>query len=327
MGAGGLASERLLQELFLPAFDNVALQSLGDGAVVPMPPGRLVVATDAHVVSPIFFPGGDIGGLSVHGTVNDVAMMGARPLYLSASFILEEGFPLADLKRVVDSMAAACHEAGVSIVTGDTKVVEKGGADGVFITTTGVGMVEESVGIAPDRARPGDRVIVSGPIGEHGAAVLAQRRELGLETALTSDTQPLHGLVAAMLESGVELRCLRDPTRGGVASALNELARASGVGIALDEESIPVGGEVRGVCELLGLDPLYVACEGRLLAICPADGVERLLQNMRAHPKGEGAAIIGEVVEDRDRLLVLHAPWGGSRIVPMLTGEPLPRIC
>jgi hydrogenase expression/formation protein HypE len=318
---------QLIDELFLRAFDNEWLRRLDDHACVPPPGGRLVVASDSHVVTPLFFPGGDIGCLSVHGTINDVAMAGARPLYLAATFILEEGFPLSDLRRIVESMAAASREARVPVVTGDTKVVEQGKGDGVFITTTGVGVLAAGVEISGCRARPGDRVLVSGTIGEHGVAVMSRRENLGFETEILSDTAALHGLVAAMLDAVPGIRCLRDPTRGGLATTLNEFARQSGVGIRLREGDIPVRPQVAAACELLGLDPLYVANEGKLVAVCAAEDAGRLLAAMRAHPLGTQAAVIGEVVADAQGFVTLRTGFGGSRVVDWLAGEQLPRIC
>ena len=330
-GAGGRASAQLIEALFARAFDNPALREGNDGAVLPAPPAghRLVLATDAHVISPLFFPGGDIGALSVHGTVNDVAMMGAQPLYLSASFILEEGLPLADLKRIVDSMAAAAREAGVAIVTGDTKVVEQGHGDGVFISTTGAGWLPPGRRLGGDLARPGDVVLVSGPIGDHGVAVLSQRESLEFETAIVSDSAALNGLTAAMLAAVPEgsVRVLRDPTRGGLATTLNEIARQSGTGITLDEAKIPVRAQVEAACELLGLDPLYVACEGRLVAICAPDVADPLLAAMHAHPLGQQAARIGLVTDDPHRFVQMATRFGGRRVVDWLSGEQLPRIC
>jgi hydrogenase expression/formation protein HypE len=295
--------------------------------LIHAPAGRMVVATDSHVVSPLFFPGGDIGCLSVHGTLNDVAMAGARPLYLAAGFILEEGFPLADLRRIVESMAAAAREAGVPVVTGDTKVVERGKGDGVFITTTGFGVVPPGVEISGDRARPGDAILVSGTLGDHGVAIMSLRENLSFETTIQSDTAALHGLVAAMIEAVPTIRCLRDPTRGGLGTTLNEFARQSGVGMLIREASIPVKPQVSAACEFLGLDPLYVANEGKLIAICPRDDADRLLAAMRAHAHGAEAAIIGEVVEDAHRFVQMETAFGGRRVVDWLTGEQLPRIC
>lgn len=330
-GAGGRAAAQLIEELFARAFENPALREGNDGAVLPAPPPghRLVMATDAHVISPLFFPGGDIGALSVHGTVNDVAMMGAQPLYLAASFILEEGYPLADLRRIVESMAAAAREAGVAIVTGDTKVVEQGKGDGVFISTTGVGWLPPGRRIAGDQARTGDVVLVSGTIGEHGVAVLSLRESLEFETAITSDTAALNGLTATMLAAVPEgsVRVLRDPTRGGLATTLNEITRQSGVGITLDEAAIPVLPQVEAACELLGLDPLYVANEGKLVAVCAPEVADTLLAAMRSHPKGHGAARIGVVTEDPHRFVQMRTRFGGRRVVDWLSGEQLPRIC
>lgn len=326
-GSGGRAMAQLIDELFQRAFDNEWLRQGNDQAAFTVPPGRLVMATDSHVVSPLFFPGGDIGCLSVHGTVNDVAMAGAVPLYLAAGFILEEGLPLADLKRIVDSMAAAAREAGVPIVTGDTKVVEKGKGDGVFITTTGVGVVPAGVNVSGDRARPGDRILVSGTIGDHGVAIMSLRENLSFETTIRSDTAALHRLVAAMVNAVPDLHCLRDPTRGGLATTLNELASQSGVGMLIEEASVPVQPPVAAACEFLGLDPLYVANEGKLVAICADADAARLLEVMRAHPLGTGAAIIGTVVEDAHHFVQMRARFGGRRIVDWLTGDQLPRIC
>ena len=326
-GAGGRAMAQLIEELFLLAFDNEYLRQQNDQASFAVPPGRMVMATDSHVVSPLFFPGGDIGCLSVHGTINDVAMAGAVPLYLSAGFILEEGFPLADLARIVESMARAAQEAGVPIVTGDTKVVERGKGDGVFITTTGVGVVPAGVNISGERARPGDAIIVNGPIGDHGVAILSLRENLSFGTAIQSDTAALHGLVAAMVGAVADIHVLRDPTRGGLATTLNEIARQSGVGMMLREADLPVRGEVRAACEFLGLDPLYSANEGKLVAICPRDESEALLAAMRAHPLGKEAVLIGEVIEDAHHFVQMETAFGGRRIVDWLTGEQLPRIC
>ena len=326
-GGGGRAMAQLIEELFLAAFDNDWLRAQDDCAQFTVPAGRLVMATDSHVVSPLFFPGGDIGCLSVHGTLNDVAMAGARPLYLASSFILEEGFALADLKRIVDSMAHAARRAGVPVVTGDTKVVERGKGDGVFITTTGVGVVPEGVAISASRARPGDAVLLSGSLGEHGMAVLTQRENLSFDAPIESDTAALHELVAAMVAAIPDIHCLRDPTRGGLASALNEIARQAGVGMRLHEAAIPVREPVRALCEFLGLDPLYVANEGKLIAICPAEAADRLLAAMRDHPLGREAAIIGEVVADDHGFVEMETVFGGRRLVDWLSGEQLPRIC
>jgi hydrogenase expression/formation protein HypE len=326
-GGGGRAMAQLVEELFVAAFDNEFLAQRNDQAVLAAGGGRMVMTTDGYVISPLFFPGGDIGSLSVHGTINDVAMAGARPIALSASFIIEEGLPLADLKRIVDSMAAASKQAGVPIVTGDTKVVEKGKADGVFISTAGIGVVPDGVDISGNRARPGDAILVSGTLGDHGVAVMSLREGLAFETTILSDSAALHTLVAAMVEAVPGIRCLRDPTRGGLAATLNELAGQSGVGMTLREAAIPVKDEVRGACELLGLDPLHVANEGKLIAICAAADAARLLAAMRAHPLGRDAAVIGTCVEDPHRFVQMETSFGGSRIVDWLAGEQLPRIC
>ncbi len=335
-GAGGKAAAQLIEELFVATFDNPWLRQGDDGAVLPLPgfapgAGRIVVATDGHVVSPLFFPGGDVGCLSVHGTINDVAMSGATPLYLSASFILEEGFPLADLQRIVSSMAAAAREAGVPVVTGDTKVVEKGKGDGVFISTTGIGVVAPGLDIGGRQARAGDAVLLSGTIGDHGVAVLSQRESLSFETTIESDTAALHTLVAAMLDSVKQapgaLRVLRDPTRGGLATTLNEIARQSGVGMLLREAAIPVKPQVDAACELLGLDPLYVANEGKLVAVVAPEAADAVLAAMRAHPLGQDAARIGEVAADPHHFVQMATRFGGRRVVDWLSGEQLPRIC
>ncbi len=335
-GAGGKAAAQLIEELFLPALDNPFLRQGDDGAALPLPvfdagAGQLVMATDGHVVSPIFFPGGDLGCLAVHGTVNDVAMMGAQPLYLSASFIIEEGYPLADLQRIVQSMGAAAREAGVPVVTGDTKVVEQGKGDGVFISTTGVGMLPPGVSVSGKNARPGDAILVSGTIGDHGVAVLSQRESLAFETTIESDTAALHTLVADLMAAvqGVPgaVRVLRDPTRGGLATTLNEIARQSGVGMRLQEAAIPVKPQVDAACELLGLDPLYVANEGKLIAIVAPEAAEAALAALRAHPLGADAARIGEVTTDPHHFVQMDTRFGGRRVVDWLSGEQLPRIC
>ena len=318
---------QLIEELFEAHFDNPWLAQRNDQACFEVQAGRMVMTTDGFVISPLFFPGGDIGSLAVHGTINDVAMAGARPLYLACGMILEEGFPLADLAAIVQSMAAAAKAAGVPIVTGDTKVVERGKGDGVFITTTGVGVVPPGVEIAADRARTGDAVLLSGGIGNHGTAVLSRRESLTFETELRSDSAPLHGLVAAMVEAVPDIHVMRDPTRGGLAALLNEIARESRVGIIIREQAIPIATAVRGACELLGLDPLYVANEGKLVAFCAAADAEPLLSAMREHPLGREAAIIGEVIEDADQFVQMQTAFGGDRIIDWLAGEQLPRIC
>jgi len=331
-GAGGRAAAQLIEELFVAAFDNEWLRQGNDGAVFAPPPlpagARLTLATDAHVVSPLFFPGGDVGCLSVHGTVNDLAMSGAVPLYLTASFVLEEGLPLADLKRVIDSMAAASRQAGVPIVTGDTKVVERGKGDGIFISTTGLGVIAPGVDIGGANARAGDTVLLSGTIGDHGVAVLSKREALEFETAIESDTAALHGLVAAMLAAAPGgVRVLRDPTRGGLATTLNEIARQSRVGMTLQEAAIPVLPQVDAACELLGLDPLYIANEGKLIAVCAPESADKVLAAMRAHPLGRQAARIGVVTEDPHHFVQMDTRFGGRRVVDWLSGEQLPRIC
>lgn len=330
-GAGGRASAQLVAELFARAFANEFLAQGDDGALLgdPPPGHRLVVSTDTHVVAPLFFPGGDIGSLAVHGTINDVAVMGARPAALTAGFVLEEGFALADLKRIVDSMAAAAREAGVPVVAGDTKVVERGKADGVFVTTTGLGWVPPGRAVGGANARPGDAVLVSGTLGDHGVAVLSRRASLAFETAITSDSAALHGLIAALFDAlpvGA-VHVLRDPTRGGLATTLNEIAQQSGVGIVLEEAAIPVREQVAGACELLGLDPLYVANEGKVVAIVAGAHAAAALAALRAHPLGREAARIGEVVADEHRFVQMATRLGGRRMVDWLTGEQLPRIC
>lgn len=325
-GGGGRAMAQLISELFQPAFSNPALDQMADYASL-QGGGRIVMATDAHVISPIFFPGGNIGNLSVHGTVNDVAMSGAKPLYLSAAFVLEEGYPLSDLKKIVDSMAEAARDAGVAIVTGDTKVVERGKGDGVFITTTGVGVIEHDLALGADQIEPGDKIIVSGMIGDHGVAVMSKRQGLSFATDIQSDTASLHELTALAIRIAPSLRVMRDPTRGGVAATLNELAEASELGVRLKEASLPIRPEVNGACELLGLDPLNVANEGKLIAICGAEHADDLLAAFRSHPLGKDAAIIGEMAEDPHHFVQMITALGGSRIVDWLSGEQLPRIC
>jgi hydrogenase expression/formation protein HypE len=326
-GSGGRATAELVRALFHRHFDNALLAQGNDQAAFDVQAGRMVMTTDAHVISPLFFPGGDIGSLAVHGTINDVAMAGARPLYLSAAFILEEGFPLADLERIVASMARASREAGVPIVTGDTKVVEKGKGDGVFITTAGLGIVPRGVHISGDRAAPGDAILVSGTLGDHGVAVLSKRENLTFETEILSDSAALHGLVADMIAAVPGIHCLRDPTRGGLAATLNEIAQQSRVGMRLAEAAIPFKPDVLAACELLGLDPLYIANEGKLIAICGKAHAERLLGVMREHPLGRDAAIVGEVAADPHAFVQMQTRFGGSRMVDWLAGDPLPRIC
>lgn len=326
-GSGGRAMAQLIDQLFLAAFDNEWLAQKNDQACFSVNDGRMVMATDAHVISPLFFPGGDIGSLSIYGTINDIAMSGAKPLYLSVSFILEEGFPLADLKNIVNSMAQAAKAADVVIVTGDTKVVERGKGDGIFITTAGVGVVPDGINISGNQAKPGDQVIVSGHIGDHGVAIMSLRNHLQFSTTIESDSASLHDLVDSMITTAPNIHCLRDPTRGGVATTLNELAKQSQVGFIIHESKIPVRTEVASACELLGLDPLYVANEGKLLAICSPQDAGELLKTMHRHPLGQHAAIIGEVTEDSRCFVQLHTKFGGNRILGWLAGEQLPRIC
>jgi hydrogenase expression/formation protein HypE len=327
-GGGGKLSQQLIEGLVVPSFDNPSLAMLHDGAVLAVGSARLAFTTDSYVVRPLFFPGGDIGQLAVHGTVNDLAMCGARPLALSCGFILEEGLPMATLARVVESMRAAAKAAGVSIVTGDTKVVDRGKGDGIYINTAGIGLVAEGIEIDPRQARPGDAVILSGRVADHGIAILSVREGLEFESPIESDSAALHELVAELLARlGADVHVLRDPTRGGVASATNEIAAKARVGIRLDEPSIPVAEPVRGACELLGLDPLYVANEGKLIAIVAREAAESALDAIRAHPLGAEAAIIGEVVAERPGLVTVRSSIGGSRILDLLTGEQLPRIC
>jgi len=326
-GSGGKLSNELVRDIFLPALNNPALARLDDQAVVAINGQRLAFTTDSFVVKPLFFPGGDIGSLAVHGTVNDLAMGGATPLFLSSAFILEEGFSIDELRRIVDSMHRAAAAAGVQVVTGDTKVVEKGKGDGLFITTTGIGLVPEGIDLSASNARPGDKVLLSGSIGEHGITILAQRSGLEFETGIQSDSAALHTLVAGMLQASSEIRCMRDPTRGGVSSTLNEIAQQSRVSIELEQERIPVREEVCGACELLGLDPLYVANEGKLIAIVSAAAAEEVLRAMRCHPLGAEAQIIGTVKNDYSGLVTMRTSFGTTRVVDMLAGDQLPRIC
>lgn len=327
-GAGGRAMAQLIQDLFHPALDNEWLRCGNDQAAFDVDGGRLVMTTDAYVISPLFFPGGDIGSLALHGTINDIAMAGARPRYLSASFILEEGFPLADLERIARSMGEAARAAGVAVITGDTKVVERGKADGVFISTTGIGVVPAGLEVSVERVRPADRILVSGSLGDHGVAVMSKRHDLKFETTILSDSAPLHDLAAAMVAAaGGDLHAMRDPTRGGLASTLNEIAQQAGVGLRIREEAIPVKPEVAAACELLGLDPLYVANEGKLVAFVAPQSAEAVLAAMRAHPLGAEAAVIGEAVRDEHRFVQMTTGFGGDRIVDWLAGEQLPRIC
>jgi hydrogenase expression/formation protein HypE len=327
-GAGGKATQSLIEAVFLDAFRNPLLEPLEDAASLSVAGTRLALTTDSYVVSPLFFPGGDIGDLAVNGTVNDLSVSGATPLYLTAGFILEEGFPVADLERVVVSMRDAAVTAGVSIVTGDTKVVQRGKADGCYINTAGVGLLQaEAAALGVAHAQPGDAIIVSGPIGDHGVTIMLARGELDIEADVSSDTAPLNGLAAALLAAVPAVRAMRDATRGGVATILNELARAADVGVLAREDDIPVRPEVRGACELLGIDPMYVACEGRLVAIVPGDAADAAVSALRAHPLGADAAVIGTVVADQPGIVRLKTSFGGTRIVDLLVGDPLPRIC
>ncbi|HEX5310725.1 hydrogenase expression/formation protein HypE [Aquabacterium sp.] len=335
-GAGGRATYQLLQEIFRPAFERTwpeGWHDAGDDGVVlsgalQVPAGHdLVMSADAHVVAPLFFPGGDIGSLAVNGTTNDLAMMGARPACLTVTFVLEEGLPLADLQRVAQSMAEAACQASVAIVAGDTKVVERGKGDGLYISTSGLGWRPQGLRLSGSQARPGDAILLSGPVGDHGLAVLSQRQGLQFDSPIVSDCAPLNSLTQAMLATGAQLRVLRDPTRGGVATSLNEIAAASGVGMALNEADVPVSPAVQGACELLGLDPLYMANEGKLLAICANDDAERLLATMRAHPLAQQSCRIGTVTQDPHCFVQMRTRFGGWRMLDWLTGEPLPRIC
>jgi hydrogenase expression/formation protein HypE len=330
-GSGGKLTADLIEKIFLPAFRNPTLDKLDDQAVLDIGGARLAFTTDSFVVTPIFFPGGDIGRLAIHGTVNDLAMSGARPLYLSAAFILEEGLAVDDLRRVVESMRAAAAEAGVQLVTGDTKVVNRGKGDQIFITTTGIGVIEHDVSISADRALPGDKIIVSGYVGDHGMTIMSQREGLEFESSIESDCAPLNGLVAAMLATASPandfIHTLRDPTRGGVATTLNEIAKRANVGMVLDERTIPVRESVKGACEVLGLDPLYVANEGKLLALVAPEMADAVLEQMRQNRLGQDAAIIGEVVEAHSGMVLMKTEIGGTRVLDVMFGEQLPRIC
>jgi hydrogenase expression/formation protein HypE len=321
-GAGGRATHALIEAVFLDELGDPSHGKLPDAFTLDVEAGRLALTTDAYVVKPLFFPGGDIGDLAVNGTVNDLAVSGARPVALSAAFVIEEGFAVADLRRVAASMARAAAGADVAVVTGDTKVVERGKADGLYVTTTGLGVLLDGVELDAGNVRPDDRIVVSGSIGDHGTAVMVARGELALETRLESDTAPVAAAAQALCGLGAELRWMRDPTRGGLATALNELAQQSGHGVHLDEEALPVKPEVAGTCEILGLDPLYVACEGRLVAVVAPAAVDRALAAL-----GPAAVAVGEIASDPERLVVLRTALGGSRIVDMLVGDPLPRIC
>ncbi|MFN2478970.1 MAG: hydrogenase expression/formation protein HypE [Pseudonocardiaceae bacterium] len=327
-GAGGKATQSLIEAIFLDAFRNPLLEPLEDAATVTAGNVQLAFTTDSYVVSPLFFPGGNIGDLAVNGTVNDLAVSGARPAHLSAGFILEEGFPVEDLRRIVASMAAAAAAAGVSIVTGDTKVVQRGKGDGCYINTAGVGLITGGLHLGVATARPGDVVIVSGPVGDHGITIMLERGELDLEADLVSDTASVHELVQGLLDAvGPDVRAMRDATRGGVATILNEVATAAGVAVVIEEEAVPVRPEVRGACELLGIDPLYVACEGRIVVIVDPGAADAAVAALQAHPLGAGATVVGRVAEDPPGLVMLKTGFGGTRIIDLLVGDPLPRIC
>jgi hydrogenase expression/formation protein HypE len=326
-GAGGKATRTLVEAVFLDAFRNPLLEPLEDAAQLNLNGSRVALTTDSYVVSPLFFPGGDIGDLAVNGTVNDLAVAGATPLYLSAGFILEEGFAVEDLTRIVASMKAAAEVAGVQVVTGDTKVVQRGKGDGCYINTAGVGVLNHEVSLGVANAQPGDAVIVSGPIGDHGVTIMLARGELDIEADISSDTAPLNGLIANLLAASSGVRALRDATRGGVATILNEVATGAGVGVTVNEDAIPVRTEVRGASELLGIDPMYVACEGRLVAVVAGDAADTALAALRSHPLGAEAAVIGHVTDESPGIVLLKTAFGGTRIVDLLVGDPLPRIC
>ena len=326
-GAGGKASRRLIEGLFAPILFGASTEPLGDAAHFSLNGTRIAMTADSFVVSPLRFPGGSIGELAVNGTVNDLAVAGATPLYLSAGFILEEGFPVADLVRVTSSMRDAAAAAGVQIVTGDTKVVQRGKADGCYINTAGVGLLSRDVSLGVALAQPGDAIIVSGPIGVHGITIMLARGELDIEADIESDTAPLNGLIASLLDAVPETRAMRDATRGGVATILNEIATAAEAGVLVREDDIPVRDEVRGACELLGIDPMYVACEGRMVVVVPGDRADRAIAALRGHPLGESAAVIGHVTDGQPGIVQLKTAFGGTRIVDLLVGDPLPRIC
>ena len=327
-GSGGKLSHDLIEKIFLPHFDNPILACLDDSALIELETGpRLAFTTDSYVVSPLFFPGGDIGKMAICGTINDLSMSGAKPLYMSASFIIEEGFPLADLKRILLSMRKVAEESEVKIIAGDTKVVGEGAADGIFVNTTGVGLIPDGVHISGANAQPGDMIMVNGTLGDHGIAIMSQREGLEFASSLESDCAPLQGLVARMLEASLEIHCLRDPTRGGLATTLNEMATRSQATFLIEEEKIPVRDEVRGVCELLGLDPLYLANEGKLVAVVPPYAADRVLEAMRGHPYGKASVVIGQVLSDHPGHVAMKTRLGAHRLVEMAVGELLPRIC
>lgn len=326
-GGGGKLMHQLIGKMFLPAFRNSVSSSPHDATVFQVGDQRLAMTTDSYVVRPIFFPGGDVGSMAVHGTVNDLAMAGARPLYLSAAFIIEEGLPMETLWRIVSSMQQAAAKSGVEIITGDTKVVDKGKGDSLFVNTTGIGVVEHALRIAPDSVRPGDVVLVNGDVGRHGMAIMAVREGLQFESAIESDSAPVADLVLQMLKAGIEVHCLRDLTRGGLTSVLNEIAEAANLTLQVEEKLIPVREDVRAACEILGLDPFHVACEGRFAAFVPEQDAHRALEIMRSHPSAEGAARIGNVTEQRAAKVLLRSTIGAQRILDMASGEQLPRIC
>jgi hydrogenase expression/formation protein HypE len=326
-GSGGKLTSELIKNIFLPAFENPYLAELGDQAVINLNGLKIAFTTDSYVVNPIFFPGGDIGELAVNGTVNDLAVGGARPLFISAGFILEEGFPISDLCKIVESMKKACACAGVILVTGDTKVVEKGKGDKIFINTSGIGIIEKEIEISPRKVKPGDKILINGPIGLHGIAILSKREGIEFEAEIESDTAPLNSLVADILSVSGNIHWMRDPTRGGVSSALNELAQSAKLGIEIWESEIPIPEPVKAACEMLGLDPLYVANEGKLIAVVSNDDAEKVLEAMRDNPLGKEAKIIGEITEEHPGVVLMKTLVGGKRVVDMLAGEQLPRIC
>lgn len=326
-GSGGILSHQLIDKMFMPAFDNTILREGHDGAMFDLQAGRLAYTTDSFVVSPVFFPGGNIGDLAVNGTVNDLVCCGADPVYLSAGFILEEGLPMDDLWKIVISMKEAATKAGINIITGDTKVVDRGKGDKIFINTSGIGMIQEGIHISPHNCKAGDVIIVSGSIGDHGVAIMSARSGLEFETTLESDTIALNGLAEKIFQSTTKIHVLRDPTRGGLATSLNEISKASKKGIVLEENKIPVSEEVKGACEILGLDPLYVANEGKIIIILPESEASKVLKALQKHPLGQNASIIGKVTDDHPGIVRMTTTIGSSRIIDMLTGEQLPRIC
>jgi hydrogenase expression/formation protein HypE len=326
-GSGGKLSHDLIKQVFLPRFSNPFLEPLDDSAKITNRHGSIAFTTDSYVVNPLFFPGGDIGKLAVCGTVNDLSMIGAVPSYLSLSLIVEEGFSIERLKQIISSIHETAEQAGVSIVTGDTKVVEHGAADGLFVNTAGIGWVRKGLNLSSINAKPGDKILLSGPLGDHEVTILSQREGFGFQGELRSDCAPLNDLVGKMLDACPSIRCMRDPTRGGLATTLNEIALMSNIGMVIEEEKVPIRESVRGICELLGLDPLYLANEGKLIAICPPDEADRLSKVMKGHPQGRDGEIIGTVTEDNPKRVVLRTLIGGHRILDMLTGGQYPRIC